>query len=295
MSPDWTWPSPTTLEIGVMTADDTQILRTSSVTYTTLRISGPISSSFGLQHDYAKVKLVLAGTKRTNCSSSAFDVPMSLVKVGAGFVASDMAKGTTMDLDNSQGFQLEAVGKRIRFMNGGNYQLCYAPDGTMLDGDSDLYNGVVPTIIKVLGVSFDCSTDGCLANQRWDCNFNYRRASQPACILKVAGTQARSGWGAVEGSTSVVSWTSAWAPNTMSNGDYVAEHPKYCTESEPERTKLEHNIASAGVVLNSGVAVLPQPSSSTKSSLTVSVCYFPSYVAVGSKLCTAPVDFVKQF
>lgn len=89
-------------------------------------------------------------------------------------------------------------------MQGGQYKLCYTPDGTFGGNDgSEVNNNVVATMIKVYGVSGPCTTDGCLENERWECWFGYKGESVPShCQFNFQYDGGRVGWAVETGQAS---------------------------------------------------------------------------------------------
>lgn len=95
-----------------------------------------------------------------------------------------------------------SVGEGVRFTMGGEYRICYSPDGTFKPDDAD----VVPVWLKVMGVedkSADCTSETCLTHKRYDCylrKLSYNTAdgtygTKTSCVVDFSGVD-EGFWGA---------------------------------------------------------------------------------------------------
>ena len=174
------------------------------------------------------------------------------------------------------------------FMNGGYYKVCYSPDGSMTG--NEFLNAIVPVDIRVIGVASPCLGNGCLAEERWDCYVSYFGEDTSNCLIDFrAFGGGREGWTVEAGTASKSAWTAAWDRDTFLFGEYIPAPRVRCSDVvtaeyiAPE-TAVFTDFAWAPPTgmgfITDAFTSLEMPRlrrQSAVDSLTMSVCYCPSY------------------
>ncbi|CAJ1392081.1 unnamed protein product [Effrenium voratum] len=263
--------------------------------YSLVAISVPEDFKFGIDHNQAVVSLVVSSITRDSCARSAYAVSMALVRASLqtdSFVPSTLADGQLLRLREllSDGTMIgqTATFPHVSFMHGGDYQLCYSPDGSM--AGNEFLNNIVPVSIRVIGVSSSCIGNGCLANERWDCFISYRLESASRCLIDFRSFGGgRDGWQVEAGTYSKTAWSAAWVQDTYLAGEFVPAPRKRCSDvSTLEYIQPEVDIfetfswappTGLGFITDTVTAMdMPalKPSSAT-GSYSLTACYCPNY------------------
>lgn len=296
----WEWPIGLTLEIGVNgildpadfgsgSEDGIEVQLIAGLKYFGATILLPNTWTFGVQHNGGAIKLgngLLTNT-RFDCEKTTLDMPMMTSVEGL----SPLAMGeiiSTFNVLNELSSDLSVP--PLRFMTGGEYKLCYNPDGSFTDAAFKDKSIIVPVVMMVYGVDYDCGANDCLLTERWYCYFSYRAESVSPCRIDFRTSGGRTGWTLYEGLTSRVSWSKAWDSDFVSpvDGTYRGAVPKGCSDSTdqtlvivPESKRFDAMAASAwiGFVTDTvNYGDFPSVNGSfTSDAFTVSACYCPDY------------------
>ncbi|CAJ1410945.1 unnamed protein product, partial [Effrenium voratum] len=201
--------------------------------YSSVQIEMPDVYEFSIDHAEAVVKLVYSDATRGSCERSDYNVPMALTQnssTGSSLGPSPLASGAVLRTPQGGTNVLYRLVEfpHLTFMKGGTFRLCYSPDGTFF-GD-EWKNNIVPVEITVLGVASDCLSDGCLANERWDCYFSYAGEDVASCRIdfRLYGG-GREGWTVQLAGVSRVSWSEAWGDDSFFDGQFVPAPRKECS------------------------------------------------------------------
>eukprot|EP00439_Symbiodinium_sp_Y106_P053128 s2444_g7.t1 len=264
--------------------------------YSMVSVSVPLEFEFGIDHLEAVIKLVDASIQeRESCSRLPYNVPMALVRnstVLPTYGASALAEGTLLRLSSQTAdntvLGASTIFPHTTFMNGGYYKVCYSPDGSMTG--NEFLNAIVPVDIRVIGVASPCLGNGCLAEERWDCYVSYFGEDTSNCLIDFrAFGGGREGWTVEAGTASKSAWTAAWDRDTFLFGEYIPAPRVRCSDVvtaeyiAPE-TAVFTDFAWAPPTgmgfITDAFTSLEMPRlrrQSAVDSLTMSVCYCPSY------------------
>lgn len=279
--------------------------------YSSVQISMPIDYSFSIDHQEAIVKLVYSDATRDACERADYNVPMALTQnssTASTLGPSPLASGNVLKMPEGGSNALFRVVQwpHLTFMHGGLYELCYSPDGSFF-GD-EWKNNIVPVTITVVGVASNCLSNGCLANERWDCYMAYAGEGLGSCRIdfRLYGG-GRDGWTVQLAGTSRVSWSQAWGEDTFLDGNFLAAPRQECSNVitgsniAPETANFEDfmwtPLTGSGVDADASLAAsLPKVRSNATRSFTLTACYCPNYDGPQDTTlfaCDHPSEFIQ--
>ncbi|CAK9075671.1 unnamed protein product [Durusdinium trenchii] len=260
--------------------------------YSTVQISMPVDYQFGIEHQEAIIKLVYSDATRGSCERADYNVPMALTRNSSTQLtksASPLASGAVLRMPQGGTNALfqQVQWPHLTFMHGGFYVLCYSPDGSFF-GD-EWRNNLVPVVITVVGVASNCLSNGCLANERWDCYVAYAGEGLGSCRIdfRLYGG-GRDGWTVQLAGTSRVSWTQAWGDDTFVDGVFTPAVRQECSNVitgdyiSPETANYEDFLwappTGSGLDADASTAAnLPSVRTNVTKGFTITACYCPNY------------------
>jgi hypothetical protein len=315
---DWMWPAQTTLQlesindatVSIFEKSSQEVILMAGLVYKTIEIEAP-GTIFGTLHNQAKIKLVKSqNMDRTKCSDSQYDEPMGTVIIKAagaqgqgqvvtrdgfsvmgsttGALALDNVGDTFKKITSDAGTGGNALNGRLVFMYGGDYTLCYTPDGSFEAGDgTEFKNNILLTQMKIFGVKSPCTgnkVDACMDQERWECSFGYKGENLMNCDFNLKQGSGRKDWEVKNGAVSRMTWTEKYS----GSGD-----KPICGASKPDTTALD---TSALGLCTSPLACLkldgisdpvsmPPVKAIQEQAFTLVACYCPNYSRESGKYC----------
>eukprot|EP00931_Biecheleriopsis_adriatica_P114614 TRINITY_DN90538_c0_g1_i1.p1 TRINITY_DN90538_c0_g1~~TRINITY_DN90538_c0_g1_i1.p1 ORF type:complete len:3212 (+),score=723.49 TRINITY_DN90538_c0_g1_i1:26-9637(+) len=306
---DWQWPTGSQLEFistrtsgeDVPTAGIEEVKVCAALKYKKIVIK-TAGTTIGTAHHTPMVKLVSGSADRTKCRTTAFDMPVGIAELQSGAVAGAQTtlkgrmgkSGGPLQLNNAAD-ELSVGNVNIVFMHGGQFKLCYTPDGSFGGNDgSEVNENIVNTMIKVFGVYSDCiDYDGCLRDERWECSFGYKGESVDNCEFSFKFDGGRIGWGIEVGERSRITWSAAYGPDTLDgSGQIATPEPKYCADDHADTAFFDLGSQSVYMDIDEvSSALMPPVKGSHSTAFTLAACYCPNYNAERGTHCgTADVN-----
>ncbi|CAJ1376466.1 unnamed protein product [Effrenium voratum] len=315
---DWQWPVTSSMRFVTVTqggedvptegTDMVQVV--SSLNYNEIIIStNDVATPIGAEHTAPAVKLVQGVADRTRCQGNTFDMPVGVAIPDSGDpIAGEMGITNGALLLTNSGNTLSKNQVNIIFMHGGQYKLCYTPDGTFGGNDgSEVNNNIVLTMIQVFGISSNCrGSDGCLRDERWECWFGYKGESVQNCEFNFQYDGGRVGWGIEVGQRSRITWTPPYGADTVDPGGAVLYNPQACASAAPDQTMFDvpTGVSVYMDVSTQSTATMPAVQSTHSSAFTTAACYCPNYNAErgahctnadAAQCCDSFAEFIQQF
>lgn len=310
-SGSWDWPAGTSVTIGdggtASTGDIYLRASTASsrvILYDSVMISISTDKTFGTQaHASPKLKLVKGtATDRSQCNDPNYDVPLDLYWNGTEFLSSYMSKTNPFSLAKKENTDYQAFGDNqpIAFQKGGQYKICYAPDGAFGGSDVNSITDIFfPNTVKIYGISSPCTTENCMQAEVWNCWYAGLAESDLKCKFSFRTVGGRLFWKIEAGIYSMMTWSHAWPSDVLDGNGHVtsASSGAACGGSgatTPDTTKFDNVQTTYIDVTRAMDGSLPLIKHNVQGAFTVRACYCPNYASNGME-CDNPQEYIQSF
>jgi hypothetical protein len=264
-------------------------------------------------HTEPRVKLVSFQSDRSSCKGTDFDMatgywstePSTGLKLMGAMGLSSPGGGLKLNQGAHERILRSGTAEPLVFMHGGEYKICYTPDGTWGGGDNT--ENTVLQGLYILGIKSACDhpqgyVDGCIKNETWHCYYGYRGEANQNCKYNfrnhdnhpngITDESGRPGWDIFVGDDtplpSMISWSAAFGDDTLdANGKATATSPRECSVSTPDSANFGGlNPPNKLAVSYSVIAVMPPIKKTAMDAFTTLACYCPGYNVATGKPCT---------
>ncbi|CAD7925075.1 unnamed protein product [Amoebophrya sp. A120] len=205
------------------------------------------------------------------------------------------------DLNVNNPELLQGSNQNFAFMHGGNYKVCYAPDGDFVSTSprtTALITSLwLPSPMLVYGVRSDClNSPTCIKDEQWHCWYPGLSDQAADCNFAFTGQKFRVGFSLFASTVSKMTWTGLYSGEQYDNNGTITTPatPTECRASEPVSTIWQPYPSTFVEMTGVKIATMPKVAHDQTGTFTMRVCYCGDYAESGNK-CDGRAEFIQAF